>query len=104
MMRLSQSYHTRGLPADSALWGRLRRNASPGLPEVATFQKAGIKGFIEPWFGVFVPAGTPAAIVTRLNCLLSYANFNGMQIRACRRSTEPAWVAQSGAPPAPSSV
>jgi hypothetical protein len=25
-----------------------------------------------------------------------------MQIRACRRSTEPAWVAQSGAPPAAS--
>jgi tripartite-type tricarboxylate transporter receptor subunit TctC len=70
---------------------------SPGPPEVPTFQKAGIKGLvIEPWFGVFVPAGTPAAIVTRLNYLLSYANFNGMQIRACRRSTEPAWVAQSG--------
>jgi tripartite-type tricarboxylate transporter receptor subunit TctC len=28
---------------------------------------AGIKGLvIEPWFGVFVPAGTPAAIVARL--------------------------------------
>ena len=45
-------------------------------------------------FRVFVPAGTPAAIVARLNYLLSYANFNGMQIRACRRSTEPAWVAR----------
>jgi hypothetical protein len=41
------------------------------------------------------PAGTPAPIVARLNYLLGYANFNGMQIRACRRSTEPAWVAQS---------
>ena len=68
-------------------------------------QKAGIKGLvIEPWFGVFVRDGTPAAIVARLNYPLSYANFNGMQIRACRRSTEPAWVAQSGAPPAASSV
>jgi hypothetical protein len=58
---------------------------------------AGIKGLvIELWFGVFVPA----AIVARLNYLLSFANFNGMQIRACRRSTEPAWVAQSGAPAA----
>src|SRR5271167_5144020 len=105
MMRLTQSYHTRALPADSALWGRLRRKRrrSPGLPEVPTFQKAGIKGLvIEPWFGVFVPAGTPAAIVARLNYLLSYANFNGMQIRACRRSTEPTWVARSGAPPAAS--
>ena len=101
MMRLTQSYHTRALPADSALWGRLRRKRrrSPGLPEVPTFQKAGIKGLvIEPWFGVFVPAGTPAAIVARLNYPLSYANFNGMQIR----STEPAWMAQSGGPAAAS--
>ena len=61
MLHLTQSYHTRALPADSALWGRLRRKRrrSPGLPEVPTFQKAGIKGLvIEPWFGVFVPAGT----------------------------------------------
>jgi hypothetical protein len=42
MLRLTQSYHTRALPADSALWGRLRRKRrrSPGLPEVPTFQKA----------------------------------------------------------------
>jgi tripartite-type tricarboxylate transporter receptor subunit TctC len=74
---------------------RRKRRRSPGLPEVQTFQKAGIKGLvIEPWFGVFVPA---AAIVARLNYLLSYANFNGMQIRACRRSTEPAWVAPPAA-------
>jgi len=44
------------------------------------------------------PAGTPAAIVVRLNYPLSYANFNGMQIR----STEPAWMAQSGGPAAAS--
>ena len=42
-----------------------RSGAQP--PEVPTFQKAGIKGLvIEPWFGV-LPAGTAAAIVTRLN-------------------------------------
>jgi hypothetical protein len=69
-------------------------------PLAAQKQKAGIKGLvIEPWFGVFVPA---AAIIARLNYLRSYANFNGMQIRAFRGSTEPAWVAQSGAPPAAS--
>jgi Tripartite tricarboxylate transporter family receptor len=80
------------------LGGRLRRKRrrSPGLPEVPTFQKAGIKGLaIKPWFGVFVPAGTPAAIVVRLNYPLSYANFNGMQIRR----NEPAWMAQSGGRP-----
>jgi hypothetical protein len=43
-------------------------------PLAAQKQKAGIKGLvIEPWFGVFVPA---AAIIARLNCLLSYGNFS----------------------------
>jgi tripartite-type tricarboxylate transporter receptor subunit TctC len=38
------------------------------LPEVPTFQEAGIKGLVlDQWLGVFVPAGTPAAIITRLN-------------------------------------
>jgi tripartite-type tricarboxylate transporter receptor subunit TctC len=41
---------------------------SPSLPEVPTYQEAGIKGLLlEQWVGVFVPAGTPAAIVARLN-------------------------------------
>jgi hypothetical protein len=43
--------------------------ASPGPPEVPTFQKAGIKGLvIEPWFGVFVSAGTAAASITPELC------------------------------------
>jgi tripartite-type tricarboxylate transporter receptor subunit TctC len=38
------------------------------LPEIPTFQEAGIKGLVlDQWLGIFVPAGTPAAIVTRLN-------------------------------------
>jgi tripartite-type tricarboxylate transporter receptor subunit TctC len=41
---------------------------SPGLPDIPTFQEAGIKGLvINQWIGVFVPAGTPATIVDRLN-------------------------------------
>jgi tripartite-type tricarboxylate transporter receptor subunit TctC len=41
---------------------------SPSLPEVPTYQEAGIKGLVlDQWLGVFVPAGTPPAIVTRLN-------------------------------------
>jgi tripartite-type tricarboxylate transporter receptor subunit TctC len=41
---------------------------SPGLPDIPTFQEAGIKGLvINQSIGVFVPAGTPAAIVERLN-------------------------------------
>src|SRR5262249_33168538 len=41
---------------------------SPGLPEVQTFQEAGIQGVVlDQWIGVFVPAGTPSAIVATLN-------------------------------------
>ena len=87
MMRPTQSYHTRALPADSALWGRLRRKRrrSPGLPDVPTFQEAGIKGLvISQWMGVFVPAGTPAAIVVRPTTSLSYANTS----TGCRSGPE----------------
>ncbi|MBU6272891.1 MAG: tripartite tricarboxylate transporter substrate binding protein [Betaproteobacteria bacterium] len=41
---------------------------SPSLPDVPTFAEAGIAGMdISNWFGAFVPAGTPADILSRLN-------------------------------------
>jgi tripartite-type tricarboxylate transporter receptor subunit TctC len=41
---------------------------SPSLPDVQTYQEAGIKGLVlDQWLGVFVPAGTPPAVVARLN-------------------------------------
>ena len=41
---------------------------SQSLPDVPTFQEAGIKGLVlDQWLGVFVPAGTPARIIERLN-------------------------------------
>jgi tripartite-type tricarboxylate transporter receptor subunit TctC len=41
---------------------------SPSLPDVPTYQEAGVAGLaLDQWLGVFVPAGTPAAIVARLN-------------------------------------
>jgi tripartite-type tricarboxylate transporter receptor subunit TctC len=41
---------------------------SPGLPDIPTFQEAGVNRLvIDQWIGVFVPAATPAAIVDRLN-------------------------------------
>lgn len=44
------------------------KTRSPSLPEVPTYEEAGIKGLvIEQWIGVFVPTGTPAEIVSRLN-------------------------------------
>jgi tripartite-type tricarboxylate transporter receptor subunit TctC len=47
---------------------------SPSLPDVPTYQEAGIKGLVlTQWLGVFVPAGTPDSIVTRLNAEIDKA-------------------------------
>ena len=41
---------------------------SSSLPQVPTYQEAGIQGLIlDQWLGVFVPAGTPPAITSQLN-------------------------------------
>jgi tripartite-type tricarboxylate transporter receptor subunit TctC len=41
---------------------------SPALPDVPTYPEAGVTGLVlDQWLGVLVPAGTPSAIVTRLN-------------------------------------
>jgi tripartite-type tricarboxylate transporter receptor subunit TctC len=46
---------------------------SPSLPDVPTFQEAGIKLTLDQWLGVFVPAGTPPAIAARLNAEIGKA-------------------------------
>jgi len=44
---------------------------SPLAPDVPTIDEAGVKGYeMGYWFGAYVPAGTPDAVVTRLNELL----------------------------------
>jgi tripartite-type tricarboxylate transporter receptor subunit TctC len=41
---------------------------SVALPDVPTLDESGLKGFdLGTWFGILAPAGTPKAIVTRLN-------------------------------------
>lgn len=54
--------------------GRLRALAVntakriPALPEVPTFDEAGVADFWPgPWYGVLVPVGTPAKIIEKLN-------------------------------------
>jgi tripartite-type tricarboxylate transporter receptor subunit TctC len=54
--------------------GRLRALAIntakriPSLPDVPTFDEAGVPGFwVAPWYGVLVPTGTPAQIIYALN-------------------------------------
>lgn len=41
---------------------------SPVMPEVPTLQEAGVPGFdVSSWQAIYAPAGTPAAIVQRMN-------------------------------------
>jgi len=47
---------------------------SPSLPDVPTFEEAGVKGLVlEIWQGVFAPVGTPRSIVVHLNTEMSKA-------------------------------
>jgi tripartite-type tricarboxylate transporter receptor subunit TctC len=44
------------------------KRRSPELPEVPTVDEAGLRGYeVSPWYGLLAPAGTPRAIVDRLN-------------------------------------
>jgi tripartite-type tricarboxylate transporter receptor subunit TctC len=44
------------------------RARSDTLPELPTLAESGLAGFdVNPWFGLFAPAATPAAIVSQLN-------------------------------------
>ncbi|MBQ0133155.1 MAG: tripartite tricarboxylate transporter substrate binding protein [Comamonas sp.] len=41
---------------------------STSLPDVPTMQDAGMPGFdVSTWYGLFMPAGTPAAVVAKMN-------------------------------------
>jgi tripartite-type tricarboxylate transporter receptor subunit TctC len=46
--------------------GSLRR--ATNLPNIPTLDESGLKGYnVAPWFGLFAPAGTPKAIIDKLN-------------------------------------
>lgn len=64
----------------------------PQLPDVPTVAEAGLAGYDSTgWFGVVAPAGTPPAIVQRLNAEITAA-LNDEQIRTSMRNlgVEPA--------------
>jgi tripartite-type tricarboxylate transporter receptor subunit TctC len=67
----------------------------PSLPEVPTMDESGLKGYDATfWFGLAAPAGTPQAIVTRLNALLRAAVSDAEVVKNLQRQ---------GVNPAPSS-
>ena len=50
---------------------------TPLAPELPTISEAGVKGYeMSFWFAAYVPAGTPAPVVARLNDILSKANHS----------------------------
>ena len=53
---------------------------SPSLADIPTYQEAGIKLALDQWLGALVPAGTPPAVVARLNAEMNKA----MQVKAVR--------------------
>jgi len=64
----------------------------PQLPDVPTVAEAGLAGYDSTgWFGVVAPAGTPAAIVARLNAEITAA-LNDEAVRSAMRAqgVEPA--------------
>ena len=61
--------------------GKLRALATSGakrvaaLPDVPTVAEAGVKGYdVSYWFAAYAPAGTPPAIVTKLNQVFAKAS------------------------------
>lgn len=41
---------------------------STALPEVPTLSESGVPGYeVSPWFAIFVPAGTPAAVIDQIH-------------------------------------
>lgn len=50
------------------LLAQTTKTRSPSLPDVPTFEEAGVTGLVmDQWLGVFAPARTPADIAARLN-------------------------------------
>lgn len=50
------------------IYGIMSRRHIPGEPELRTLDEAGVPGYDVPiWQSIVVPAGTPPAVITRLN-------------------------------------
>jgi tripartite-type tricarboxylate transporter receptor subunit TctC len=69
----------------------LARQRSDALPEVPTIAEAGMPDFeVTTWYGVLAPAGTPRAIIDRLNGELRKIMYaRDLQERLAAMATEP---------------
>jgi tripartite-type tricarboxylate transporter receptor subunit TctC len=73
-----------------AVTGRTR---SANLPDVPTMEELGYKGFvIEPWYAIGAPAGTPPAVIQRLNAAFNRA----LQDPAVRKTLQDAGINAAG--------
>ncbi|HYF19502.1 MAG TPA: tripartite tricarboxylate transporter substrate binding protein [Ramlibacter sp.] len=63
----------------------------PYAPDVPTMAEAGLPGYeVSSWFGVFAPAGTPPAVVSRINAdLVKVMNQPDVQQQFATRGDEP---------------
>ena len=61
------------------------------LPQLPTLDEAGVKGYeLVNWFGIFAPAGTPRAVVERLNSAINTATQRPeMKERLISQGVEP---------------
>jgi tripartite-type tricarboxylate transporter receptor subunit TctC len=72
--RLTMTFNTPSTTLSLVQQGRIRALAvtslerAPFAPQLPTMDESGFPGFeLTPWFGMFVPTGTPVAIIERLH-------------------------------------
>ncbi|MBS0292624.1 MAG: tripartite tricarboxylate transporter substrate binding protein [Proteobacteria bacterium] len=73
--------------------GYSTQKRSAQLPDVPTIAEAGVKGYdMGYWFAAYVPAGTPAPVVARLNELLTRATKSAAAKSFFATSGSEAWT------------
>ena len=70
---------------------------SPAYPELPSIAEAGVPGYVaESWYGLYVPAGTPAEVIETLNAAANAA----VRTEAFQRSVAEEGLRIAGGPPA----
>ncbi|WP_454753843.1 tripartite tricarboxylate transporter substrate binding protein [Cupriavidus necator] len=73
-----------------------QRSQAPALSKVPTIAESGVPNYAaDSWYGLFVPAGTPSAVITRLNAAAKKA----VHTDAFRKRAEQEGLAISGGTP-----